>query len=477
VKASGAGPLGTYGNRETPPTGVRSERRSRRHALKAAQRLLTSSVSSRFCWHAAAGQVHVDVGRALVAHVSQVKRCGSPWACPVCAPVVRERRAHEIDAGLGRHLAAGGGVEFVTLTLRHHLADALEPRLAVVSEALHHVLSGSPWKRRQKRLGYVGSIRTTEVTWGEVNGWHPHSHALLLFERPLTDAEREDLRSWLFERWAGVVARKGFGTVTERHGVDVRPVRSAGEVSSYLAKVDGGWGAGLELARSDLKTSHPLLLLRRLVATGESRWAALWQEYERATFGRRAIVWSPGLRARLGLDQEVSDEEAAAGDGMDVALLRAVIEAAIWNAGAAAGTHGQVLDVIEQRAALLLWLSDFFGHEPPPLEATEGGDHGTQQEPPEEDRPEPPGEDPPALHRAADRTLTFAERIERARGRIAAQRQEGPHQGPPTPTHETPAIGAEGPAAGGSGVAPAVPQGFTLTLGGGGSRVGAADHV
>lgn len=292
-----------------------------------------------------------------MAHVSGIKRCGSPWACPVCAPQVRERRAVDIDQGASGHLGAGGGVLFVTLTLRHHRRDGLEPRLAVVAQALQRSLSGAPWKRRAATLGYVGAIRAVEVTYGE-SGWHPHCHALLFFDRPLTERERGELELWLYGRWSGVCEKRGFGTISRRHGVDVRTVTAPGELAGYLAKVDGGWGAGLELARGDLKRGGkgrtPMALLAEFLETGESRLAALWREFEAATFGKRAIVWGPGLRAKLlGQEAEISDEEAAAGELEGEAWFRALVPAHLWNRDNVAGRLGLVLTAIEVRAARL----------------------------------------------------------------------------------------------------------------------------
>jgi hypothetical protein len=272
--------------------------------------------------------------------------------------VVRERRATEIDGALGRHLAGGGGAVFVTVTARHKRSDPLAGRLAMMTEAFGLVLSGQPWKRRAARLGYLGLIRATEITWGEANGWHPHSHGVLLFERPLTALELADLDGWLRPRWAGVVERRGFGTVN-RHSVDVRAVTSAGELSSYLTTVEGGWGVGLELARSDLKRGGdrltPVEILRRLVELGETRWMALWLEYEAATFGKRAIVWSPGLKARLQVD-EVDDVEAAAAEGADEPLVVAVFSAEDWRRALVAGSIGQVLSEVEEAAAFVIGL-------------------------------------------------------------------------------------------------------------------------
>ena len=367
AKEQVAGQLGTYGNRPTPPTSQRRDGRASRHALKSSQRRLTESVSARFCWFAVGDLVQVDLGASAVAHVSGVARCGSPWSCPVCAPIVRERRAQEIDSALAIHLSRGGGCEFVTLTLQHHLQHSLSSRLDVITQSQNLVASGSPWAKRKKRLGFLGGIKAVEITWGESNGWHPHSHTLWLFERPLSDLEREDLRTWLLGRWQAVSERRRLGVVHPVHGVDVRPVAAAGDLGQYLTKVEGGWSAGLELTRTDLKRSSPIGLLRNLVLTGESRMAALWCEYERGTFGKRAVVWSPGLRGLLlGDEQEASDVELAASEGADLTLLRAWFKAADWNKR----DHAQVLDDVEDVALFLLLVADLRGQVLQPLDMT-----------------------------------------------------------------------------------------------------------
>lgn len=295
----------------------------------------------------------MSVGELLTAQVSGIQRCGSPWACPMCAPVVRARRAGEIDIGLGGHLAREGGGAFVSMTLRHTVADALKPRLDVVSEAQHSCLTGKRWNRLRRELGVIGSIRAVEITDGR-NGWHPHVHIVFVTRSPLTDVQVEELRRFLLDRWSLIVQRKGFGTLNGTHGVDVRPLTREG-VGEYLGKVDT-WSVGAELTSmtkgsrsSSGRTPYGLLL--EAVETGESRLIARWCEYERATFGKRAIVWSPGLRDALGVEDERSDEELAAAEGLDVELLRYLVQAAHWRADVRAGRHGELLDEIEADAA------------------------------------------------------------------------------------------------------------------------------
>lgn len=373
ASATSTGPgLGTYGDSPTPPPGEhqkRQDRRSDRHRLKVAQRRLTGSISSRLCWYSAATQVSIDVGAQLIAHVGGIQRCGSSWACPVCAPVIRERRAGEVDQGVAAHLERGGGAEFLTLTLQHHRGDRLAQRLDVIAESLRLLLKGSAWDRRRDRLGFVGAIKAVEVTWGEANGWHPHSHSLLLFERPLTDAERTDLRQWITQRWAKIAHDRDLGHINQQHGIDLRGVTDGDGLGSYVTKIEGGWTAGHELARSDRKNSAPIGLLRNLVATGEKRWASLWTEYEEATYGRRSLRWSPGLRARLlGTEEDQADADLAASEGVDLTLLRALIDAGDWNRLVRAGATAQVLTEVERGAGFLLGLWSILGGNPQPLD-------------------------------------------------------------------------------------------------------------
>jgi hypothetical protein len=86
---------------------------------------------------------------------------------------------------------------------------------------------------------------------------------------------------------------------------------------------------GRELARGDLKASRadallPFELLDYFRATGDRDALDVWHEYERATFGRRAIEWSQGHQARLlPDDRELTDREIAEAEvgGVDVAVL------------------------------------------------------------------------------------------------------------------------------------------------------------
>jgi hypothetical protein len=230
-----------------------------------------------------------------------------------------------------------------------------------MSEAFHHCLKGAPWERRRERLGYMGLVRVTEVTYREVNGWHPHAHALLFLDRPIGEAQAGELQSWLLGRWGGVCERRGFGTLNAVHGVDVQVVREAGVLGQYLTKVEGGWDAGHELARGDSKTGRegsmvPFEMLAEFCETGEVRWGRLFQEYDRATFGKQAMVWTPGLEKLLLGETEAAktDADLAAAEGMEREFVRFLVDHVPFWAAAKDGSMADLLSEIEE-AGLRFW--------------------------------------------------------------------------------------------------------------------------
>lgn len=259
-------------------------------------------------------------------------RCHSVWACPVCAPAIRRRRAGELSEALCAHLAMGGGALFVTSTLPHDQGDRLAAIFAAVANGWRAV--GADWSVRELRNGLPWEfVRAAEVTFG-ANGWHPHLHVCLLFERPISREEAQELRSVIFSAWCSSVERSGYRPPSPSYGVSAIRVGATDEdghrVGEYVSKVEG---LADELVRLDSKEARkglsPFGLLREVVRD-EERWLPVWREYERGTKGRRALTWSRGARELLRLGGELSDEELSdpAGDPLSVRI--GVLEAHQW---------------------------------------------------------------------------------------------------------------------------------------------------
>nr|QGV11373.1 replication protein [Chromogenic Screening-based CRISPR-Cas9 vector pQS-gusA]QGV11378.1 replication protein [Chromogenic Screening-based CRISPR-Cas9 vector pQS-idgS] len=341
-------------------------------------------------------------------------RCGRIWLCPVCAATIRHKRAEEITAAVVEWIKRGGTAYLVTFTARHRHTD----RLADLMDALQgtrktpdsprrpgayqRLITGGTWAgRRAKdghraadregirdRIGYVGMIRATEVTVGQINGWHPHIHAIVLVGGR-TEGERSakqivatfEPTGAALDEWQGhwrsvwtAALRKVNPAFTpdDRHGVDFKRLeteRDANDLAEYIAKTQDGKAPALELARADLKTATggnvaPFELLGRIgdltggmteddaAGVGSLEWnLSRWHEYERATRGRRAIEWTRYLRQMLGLDG--GDTEA---DDLDL-LLAADADGGELRAGVAVTEDGwhavtrRALDLEATRAA------------------------------------------------------------------------------------------------------------------------------
>jgi hypothetical protein len=292
-----------------------------------------------------------------VAHFTNVQTCGSVHSCPVCSPRIRTERAQEIEKAAVAHMANGGGLLFLTLTVRHHKGQRLGQLVDIIAAGFSHVLSGRQWIEDRTVFGIEGTIRAFEVTHGG-NGWHPHLHVLVFTSRPLDVGDVQALEVAIGRRWDGHCARSGLGSINE-HGCVIRRVtKGNGELFRYLTKVEAPERAsrargsiGLELTRHDLKAArrkgrNPWAILANVAATGDVEDLKLWQEYEQATFRRQALTWSKGLKARYAIGERTDEEIAAEEIGGDVI---ATMPHWVWRkVTATRGLAARLLDAAER---------------------------------------------------------------------------------------------------------------------------------
>lgn len=326
---------------------VRQSRRRRRYELKHWRRRnarrLGAGGGARSCGFAH-DDVTIGVTRAGQSHVTGVKRCGSVWSCPVCAPTIREKRAEEIDTACRNWLASGGSVWFVSATVPHRQGDELVRTMTLAQDIWSRAWSGRSGKAVRDDLGIRHTVRAWDHTHGK-NGWHPHFHALFFVQGHKFDPATVALQ--LREAW--VAAGLGNRWVPTK-SVDVRPVRNHADIGRYTTKVEGRWGAGLELARADLKRGHGITSAQvmELASCGEAWAVDAWLQWERATKGRRCIVWSRGARAELGLGDEVEDDELVEVAPEDEIIREHKVPRDEWNRYAEQGRTPELLERFEQ---------------------------------------------------------------------------------------------------------------------------------
>lgn len=259
---------------------------------------------------------HPEVQRASY---RGLRVCSCVWACPSCAKKITERRRKDLQRAL---LAYEGRIALLTLTIQHNAGDELKTMLAQLGQARKKLVSGRAAEEFRKAWGIEGTITSLEVTWGEENGWHPHLHALVLFSDPV-DIER--CQEAFRDRWEACVLKAGLRPVSRIHGATLRA--GDDQVGDYVAKfghepseetrekwIRGeGWTVSHELTKAPTKKGRegrygPFGLLARYADHEDLRAGALFAEYVEVFRYAHQLQWSPGLKARLGLE-ELTDEQ------------------------------------------------------------------------------------------------------------------------------------------------------------------------
>lgn len=333
--ASGQGKCGDAATRPHRKGGRRAERFGLQSTLQA----ITTVNRVKACGWARISK-HVApavVVNAGVAHIAGTQRCGSVWQCPVCGPKIRQGRAEELDTVLLRWLKAHGAgtVQLWTLTQPHTSGEPLAELRKTIRAAFRAICSGRQWQALREAYGIAHLVSALDVTHGP-NGWHPHLHVLVLTDREATDDHVAAIRAHVFAQWDRALVARGRARPHAVHGLHIERAKSRADIGRYVCQVIGeadddtrGWGVAQETARTDLKKSHhpghrtPWQILadirtRRAKdewdALDENRDAkdcALWAEYETGMKGARAVSFSRGLRAAVGIDREQTDEELA----------------------------------------------------------------------------------------------------------------------------------------------------------------------
>lgn len=249
--------------------------------------------------------------------------CGSPWACPVCNAKIQGVRRLEVETAITIVQGQGGAGAFGAYTVQHHALSPLDPLWRALSTCWEGVARDGTVRRLRERLGLLGTIRAAEVTDG-ANGWHPHLHPVHLFAGPVTDGQVAALHAVQERAWIAAAERLGLRAPASSAQHLHRLSGDAGQaMGEYFAKSTyGPTAAAWEVTSTQTKSSTrasgsrtPWELLHAVRVDGDADALDRWGLWEAGSKGKRALTWSKGLRARLGLDdQEASDEDIAAAE-------------------------------------------------------------------------------------------------------------------------------------------------------------------
>jgi hypothetical protein len=286
-----------------------------------------------------------DSGRAFYGNL---KMCGSVWICSVCATKITEKRRKELKDSLTAWNRAGNFVFLLTLTIPHHASQSPKVWRKDLLKALKTLQNRTFWRTWKERIALEGTIRALEVTYG-LNGAHVHIHCLLF----CAAVGQRPAASDLLHYWQEACVSTGLARPND-HGVDICDGSNA---AKYVTK----WGLDYELTKSHIKRGKAesltaFDLLRVYAGLHSADWldqesaGELFRQHDEAFFRQRQLVWSKGLRAKLGLGKEKSDEQLAE-EQTEHADLVAKIPLADWWRILRHNKRVKVLEIVEAYGA------------------------------------------------------------------------------------------------------------------------------
>lgn len=254
---------------------------------------------------------------------SGLQTCGSPWACPCCSSKISERRKIEVIQAQESHLKNNGSLYFITFTFRHTKEEDLKSLRLKQSKALTVLRSSREYQKYKKMVGYSGLIRALEVTWGQSNGWHPHTHEIVFADNKVSF---QKIKRALFPAWVKACEKAGLSAPSFARGIDVR---GGDQAAAYINKY------GNELTKSHIKKARgdrfsPFDLLRSYFYDDVKLHGAKFVEFSSGMQGSRQLYWSNGLKDRF-LINEKSDKDLA-DENQDYSFLLGNIAVSKWRA-------------------------------------------------------------------------------------------------------------------------------------------------
>lgn len=243
-------------------------------------------------------------------HFSGVATCKSVWVCPVCSYRLSGARAAEVRQGIHKVKHDGGEVYMLTLTFHHTRCDNLSQMLNRCKKALTKMWAQFSIKEFMS-ANFIGRITGQEFTYSDSAGWHPHQHILLLGNKK-NGFECSLLQSFFSRYWLQALVKSGLSGISNV----ACNVQSASAVQNYLTKMSGEVSLGNTGIKSG-RVGHysPFQLLAECRKRNE--YKRLWREFYSVTRGKRALVWSRGLKAKLGVsdrsDEHILDSSEDAG--------------------------------------------------------------------------------------------------------------------------------------------------------------------
>lgn len=240
-----------------------------------------------------------------------IETCSSPWLCPVCSAKISMGRRQELLQLVDWAKQNQYCVSFLTLTQQHNKGQKLDDLWKMLSKAWNLLSGRNTFNRFKKDIGFVGYVRANEVTHG-ASGWHVHSHYLLVTKvNPVT----ADNQRFMSLQWRDALQSVGSSCSLDRGAVFESVSGDTAEiVAKYVGK--GAGDIGLEMTMGNFKRGRktgsrtPFQVLADLGEQYNDKDYAIWQEWVKASKGKRQLQWSRYFKKLAGID-ELTDQQVA----------------------------------------------------------------------------------------------------------------------------------------------------------------------
>ncbi|WP_157776679.1 protein rep [Flavobacterium crassostreae] len=161
---------------------------------------------------------------------SGLANCGGYWRCPVCALKIANNKQELLSALITSHQKEGKTIGFLTLTVRHSAKDPLIKTLDKLLSNFKAFQNTRWYQDNKKEIELFGMVKTLEITYSFLNGWHPHLHVLFFYDNS-KGASSIEFQKRFISRWSKFRDNNGLVSAQNQKILTT-------DISDYLAKYD-----------------------------------------------------------------------------------------------------------------------------------------------------------------------------------------------------------------------------------------------
>lgn len=272
--------------------------------------------------------VNLCKGKSGSIYFNGIANCGGYWRCPVCAVKISEHKKEFLSKLIIEHQKKGLKVGFLTLTVRHKKTEPLKKSLDKLLKNYRQFQMSRFFQKSKAENGFIGQVKTLEITWSEDNGWHPHLH-LLYFYNSDSYVNAQSFQMDVISRWFKFKDNNGLLKAQNQQVLN-------SDISDYVAKYD----ITSEMTKGQIKGSKgltPFTALGKLCLGDfetfeeKRRLYALYTCYVEQTFGKHFVNVSNSIRElykEFLEDIDKTDDEIVNESDIDEILLK--ISVNVW---------------------------------------------------------------------------------------------------------------------------------------------------